>query len=438
MRSSGPNTGQRFQSRTHRLWPALGGWFDVRPSYPHCDDSNRIRSGEICSVRRGGSVRLVYPEVEMAREVVTHASSEKGRVIGCGRKVRPVIVTTRCALEIEDSEPILQAVERSSIIDSSRMRRFGLRVFVAILATFGVVASALPATQRKPLFTFHSNAWLNLHLFVRLAARGVLAQAELSEQERAQWVAGVEFYKPYGQRDVLFDQGMVDIGTALRRAEGKSNLDGITIDADLKATLERLMPVYQKHWWPAHDRANRAWIAAAQLLIEQHGAEISEALARTYGVSWPTNPIPVDVTVTAGANGAYTSNNPTQISISSSEEGNRGYRALEIVFHESSHGLGLFPVLIEPLNQTAAEQKVTVPPQLWHAILFFTAGEITRRELSAHGIDYTEYAGAGLYKNLCGTGCRDKIAEHWTPHLDGKRSIADALSALVASLNGKP
>jgi hypothetical protein len=36
--------------------------------------------------------------------------------------------------------------------------------------------------------------------------------------------------------------------------------------------------------------------------------------------------------------------------------------------------------------------------------------------------------------NLCGTGCRDKIAEHWTPHLDGKRSIADALSALVASL----
>ena len=47
----------------------------------------------------------------------------------------------------------------------------------------------------------------------------------MSEQERAQWAAGVEFYEPYGQQDVLFDQRMVDIGTALRRAEGKSNLD---------------------------------------------------------------------------------------------------------------------------------------------------------------------------------------------------------------------
>ncbi len=110
----------------------------------------------------------------------------------------------------------------------------------------------------------------------------------------------------------------------------------------------------------------------------------------------------------------------------------------ETLVHESSHGLGLFPVLIQPLNQTAAEQKVTVPPQLWHAVLFFTAGELPRRELNAHGIDYTEYAGAGLYMNLCGTGCRDKIAEHWTPYLDGKRSIADALSALVASPKMNP
>jgi hypothetical protein len=34
---------------------------------------------------------------------------------------------------------------------------------------------------------------------------------------------------------------------------------------------------------------------------------------------------------------------------------------------------------------------------------------------------------------MCGAGCREKIVEHWTPVLDGKRSIAEALSALVAS-----
>lgn len=319
-----------------------------------------------------------------------------------------------------------------------RLRRPGLRVFAAILAMLTVVASVAPAAQQQPLFTFHSNAWLNLHQFLRLLARGGPAPAELSAQERGQWAAGIDFYKPYGQRDVLFDQGMVDIGTALRRAEGRSSLDGIAIDAMLKATLERLMPIYQNHWWPAHDRANREWIAAVQPLIDRYGSEIGRGLARTYGLSWPANPIPIDVTVTAGPNGAYTTNDPTQITISSSEEGNRGYRGLEVVFHESSHGLGIFPVLIQPLNQTAAEQKVTVPRQLWHAVLFFTAGELTRRELAAHGIDYTEYAGARLYLNLCGAGCRDKIADHWTPHLDGQRSIADALSALVSSLKANP
>jgi hypothetical protein len=192
------------------------------------------------------------------------------------------------------------------------------------------------------------------------------------------------------------------------------------------------MPIYQKHWWPAHDRANREWIAAAQLLVDRHGAAISQALARTYGVTWPNQPIPVDVTVTAGFSGAYTSTNPTQVTIST-EEGNRGLRALEILFHESSHGLGLFPILIQPLNQIADAQKVKIPPQLWHAVLFYTAGELTTRELKANGIAYTEYAGQQLYSNLCGTGCRDKIAEHWMPHLDGKRSIPDALSALVGA-----
>jgi hypothetical protein len=37
------------------------------------------------------------------------------------------------------------------------------------------------------------------------------------------------------------------------------------------------------------------------------------------------------------------------------------------------------------------------------------------------------------YRNLCGAGCRAKIAEHWTPRLDGKQPAAGALSALVAS-----
>jgi hypothetical protein len=303
------------------------------------------------------------------------------------------------------------------------------RYLFLLLAFVIAIAPTRSAAQANALFAFHSNPWLNLHHFVRASARGGPAPTGLSEEESRQWAAGVEFYKPYAQRDLLFDEEMRNIKRALRDAEGKTSLDGIRIEPGLKATLERLMPIYQQHWWPAHERANRAWIAAAQPLLDRHGTALSQALARAYDVTWPSGPIPVDLSVTAGPAGAYTTD-PTHVTISSSDPGNQGLAALEMLFHEGSHGVSQ---LFEQVRQAADDQKVTVPRQLWHGVLFYTAGELTTRELKAHGIAYTQYAGQGLYTNLCGAGCREKIAEHWTPRLDGRRSIADSLSALVAS-----
>ena len=303
------------------------------------------------------------------------------------------------------------------------------RFLFLLVASVFVIATMRPAATT--LFTFHSNAWLNLHHFARSSARGGPAPTGLSEEDSRQWAAGVEFYKRYVPRDLLADDGMVEIKSALRGAEGKPSLDGIAIDADLKATLERLMPIYQKHWWPAHDRANREWIAAAQPLLARHGAALSQAVTRAYDTSWPSNPIPVDLSVTAGPVGAYTSGPPTHVTISSSDRDYQGLAALEMLFHESSHSS--ISNLFQRVRGAATGQNVSVPPQLWHGVLFFTAGELTTRELKAHGIAYAEYAGAELYTNLCGAGCRERIAEHWTPRLDGKRSVAESLAALVAS-----
>ena len=304
------------------------------------------------------------------------------------------------------------------------------RVFLLLVSTVAI-APTRPAAQPNALFAFHNNPWLNLHHFVRAAARGGPIPTHLSEEESRQWAAGVEFYKPYAARDLLGDDGLVDIKSSLRGAEGKNDLDGIKIDAALKTSLERLMPIYQKYSWPEHERINRAWIAAVQPLLKRHGAALSQALTRTYDTKWPSNPIPVDISVTAGPNGAYTTGPPTHVTISSLDPSLQGLAALEMLFHESSHSAisGLF----QRVTQAANEHKVSVPPQLWHAVLFYTSGELTRRELEAHGITYRQYASPGLYSNLCGIGCREKIVEHWTQRLDAKRSVAASLSALVVS-----
>jgi hypothetical protein len=309
------------------------------------------------------------------------------------------------------------------------MRHSDIRLRVALIAFLVWIASGYPAAQPKSLFSFHSNAWLNLHHYVRVNARGAPGPGGLTPAQQKDWAEGVEFYKPYAARDVLRDDGMVAIASALRASEGKDNLDGVAIDPALKSTLEKLMPIYRTHGWTEHDRANREWIAAIVPLVDRHGAAISQALLRAYGATWPAEPMHVDLSVSAGPVGGFSVNN--HITISSSDKSYRGYAGLEMVFHEASHAL--FASVNQSMYRIATEQKVTVPPQLWHAVLFYTAGEMTTRELKTRGIDYSPYANAAFYDNMCGAGGMAKIREHWTPHLDAKRSIPDALSGLVAA-----
>jgi hypothetical protein len=307
-----------------------------------------------------------------------------------------------------------------------------MRLLVALLlacAAAIVAAPARQAAQADVLFEFHSNPWLNLHHILWARGERAASPAEMPDTERSAWNEGISFYAPYAKRD-LFDEELLRIKEALRTIETNTSLDGVAIDAGVKATLERLMPIYRKHWWPAHDRTNREWIAAARKLVDQHGAALNAAIARAYDVT-PDNPVWVDVAVYAHPVGAYTSSRPTHVMISSTDPGYAGYAALEMLFHERSHAWGR--ALFEGVRDAAAAQSVKIPPQVSHAILFYTAGELTARELKKHGVAYKHYAAGGLYDRLCASGCGDKLAAQWGPYLDGKRTRAEAFTALVAS-----
>jgi len=285
--------------------------------------------------------------------------------------------------------------------------------------------------QADKLFSFHSNPWMNLHHILCSRGEGAPLPAQMQEVERKAWAAGVEFYAPYSKRNLIFDDELVTIKEALRTAEGKVNLDGLQIDSGVRATLERLMPIYLKYWWPSHDQTNRDWIASVRPLVDSYGAALNAAIVRAYDVTTPDNPVWVDVSVRAHSNGAYETGPVTHVVISSVDSGYRGYAALEMLFHERSHAWG--SVLARTIIAAAREQGATVPPQLPHAVLFYTAGELTRRELMAHGIDYLHFAQRGIYTNMCGAGCQDKMATHWIPHIEGKRTIVESLSELVAA-----
>ena len=305
-------------------------------------------------------------------------------------------------------------------------RRFGL-LFVCVIT----IGRGSLMAQTDKLFSFHSNAWMNLHHILWSRGEGVSLPAHIQEAERKAWAAGIEFYAPYSKQNLIFDDELITIKEALRTAEGQMTLEGLKIDSSVRTTLQRLMPIYRKYWWPSHDQSNRDWIAAVRPLVDRYGAALNTAIVRAYDVTNPDNPVWVDVSVRAHPNGAYETGPVTHVVISSIDSGYRGYAALEMLFHERSHAWG--GVLARTIFAAARAQGVTVPPQLPHAVLFYTAGELTRRELMAHGIDYLHYAQHGVYTNMCGAGCQDKMAVHWIPHLEGKRSLADSLSELVAA-----
>ncbi len=309
------------------------------------------------------------------------------------------------------------------------------------------VASPPVAPPPAALFELRSAFWINLHHFLLGAAQKAEDPAPalggpLTAGEERTFQAAVAVYRSeYAQRDSLFDPGMVAINNALGNtgntqgnAGGPPSLPAAGLPASLVTILQAAAPAYRAHWWPAHDAANRAWIAAVEPRLARFGPAIAARLARAYQTTWPSTPIPVDVTVDAGRFGAYTTGEPTHVTLSSVDPRGKGDAGLESLFHEASHGWD--QKLIDGVTKAAAERGRPVPDGLWHAILFYTVGEAMKNVLEAGGSPgYVPYAiHEGLYYHRGWQGYRPAIETGWQPYLDGKTDFASALRAVLNAL----
>src|ERR1041385_2122384 len=100
------------------------------------------------------------------------------------------------------------------------------RVLMSLLLLVAIAAPRA-STQSTAIFEFHSNPWLNLHHVLRANVRGMPPPTGLSDADSRAWAERVAFYKPYAERDLLGDDGIVAIKDALRAAETKTSLDGV-------------------------------------------------------------------------------------------------------------------------------------------------------------------------------------------------------------------
>jgi hypothetical protein len=146
--------------------------------------------------------------------------------------------------------------------------------------------------------------------------------------------------------------------------------------------LRKAAPVYRRHQWAADDRANRYWISVAVPQIASAGEVLACEHARVYGMEMPRRVI-VDVASHAWEFGAYTVGDGelTRTVLSSRDAGYAGLRVTEMLLHEASHGIvGTREGAVgADITRAARELGVAPPPNLWHAVLFMTTGELARR-----------------------------------------------------------
>lgn len=309
-----------------------------------------------------------------------------------------------------------------------------------------------------PVFEFHSGFWLNLHHTLyrqaRLqrsssaAATGNASQSisNLSPAEQRAWSTAVAFYtKTYADKDLTVSLEMILIKNQLGDFETCEDLTGVkrtSCDAGLPAKLTEALvtaaPVYRSHLWPEHDRANRRWIAAVAPLVRRNGVDLSHRLAEIYQTNWPKDRIRVDVTSYASSTGAYTTLDPLRVTVSSSDLRNQGAEGFEVLFHEASHGIS--DLVQDSIYRECRQREIPIPRDLWHALLFYTTGEVIRPlDLDGSGpgnpsAGYVPYAvREGLYKRGWENYLR-VLSQYWQPYLDGRVSFDDAIAHTVSAL----
>ncbi|HET9804215.1 MAG TPA: hypothetical protein VFP96_13345 [Candidatus Acidoferrum sp.] len=331
--------------------------------------------------------------------------------------------------------------------------RFGLILAVALAFPLSLFAQAEPSGPPLPVFEFHSGFWLNLHHTLYYQARqqrnpgaiSVFSGAVLSPTEQKAWDAAINYYAQiYAGKDLAVALDLVLIKNQLGDFETCEDLAGLkkkTCDAGLPKQLTEVLnaaaPVYRVHLWQAHDRANRRWISSVAPLVRRSGVELSHRLAEIYQTDWPQERIRVDVSAYVNASGAYTTVDPLRVTVASLDQRNQGAEALEILFHEASHGIS--DNVANAIMRECRQRDKPVPRDLWHALLFYTTGEVIRpavftSEQGTARSGYVPYAvREGLYKRGWENYLR-VLTDYWQPYLDGKQSFDDAIAHMVSAL----
>ena len=261
-----------------------------------------------------------------------------------------------------------------------------------------------PSVVETPLFSFHSNFWVNLHHFLYMTARAragldanraavglvlgdTVGFGTLTREQRDGWAAALAHYgRAVAPRDILFDSSLVAVNDHLAELEAATAVTGAPgLDAGIAAALDRAASAYRALWWPRHDAANRRWTSDA-------------------------------------------TEHPSHINIGSVDHiGSGGPSSFETLFHEVLHTMD--DSLLTVVRASFRESGKRLPRDATHPFIFFTAGEVTRRLYPGY-VPFAESGGLWA-RNPDFARMLPLLRELWQPYLEGQGSLEETLRRIA-------
>ncbi len=287
-----------------------------------------------------------------------------------------------------------------------------------------------------PPFDFHNGFWTNLHHFLLQQSIDAIEGESLPAAEKATWIEAVHFYQSRFAGKNRLDRDMEAIKNAIEDHENEETLAGAGLDAELRAVIEKAAPIYRAHWWPEHSKINAAWIAVETPLVEKYAAKIIPRLAAAYATPWPDSPIRVDVAWYGKGVTPYTTLEPPRTVISSGDPRNAGLNGLEMLFHETSHGLTA--KLQKTILEEAHKKGKRLPRRdLWHAMLFYTTGEIVAEAAANDAPTQVPYATSQKLWEVW-PGYPQIFEKQWKPWMKGEGGFEESVQRVVDAVLAAP
>lgn len=267
----------------------------------------------------------------------------------------------------------------------------------------GQIDSAADLQDKSKHFTFHINKWINLHHFFYEKASNQQKKhlnensvdfidygeskkiEEMSPEEKIIFEEGILFYK-----QKVIDRSLLLSGRTLKWLQVQDP-DNIITDTSLSSeftfVLNRLLPIYEKHFWISHKALNIELLNKYIDSIKATENFVIKKMELLSGLPWKSS-VRVDLSTYGNWASAY-SPDFDNIVISSIDPQMHSTLFLEFTYHESAHLLFLrsSPFRMS-IKEKANAMEIHSTKNLWHAAMFYLSGLATKEALHTIGIEH--------------------------------------------------